>query len=324
MQQPPTRSAHLTTPPSYTEDGGDAQYAVCAARPHRERRRLRAYRPARYRWTTALLWLLLLATSTSAKASDPRDAMFSIPDDGTQLLVDYFLTGAQLSIRHNRNLFGKANSLRLTGSGVLSYPLGQAEGRIDLRALAFEFSVSAGYRSVFRSLTFDAGKDGEYCADCSRRARRRLDPLLSASPSTSAFAFAEGRINLLLPFNDFLVGTAHWALRYEGRQPRSYDWVHTDIHDGGLFQRFEASLFAKHRDYGAIAPYVQMLRLRQGDRLRTAWAVGLNMVTRPGIVRHDDVLLITLLVRPSDPFYGQHSYFAPIRALVAYRLQFLL
>lgn len=268
--------------------------------------------------------LLFLLHAGTAWASDPRDAMFAIPDDGTQLLVDYFVTGAQLSVRHNRNLYGKANSLRLTGSGALSYQLGQAEAKVDLRVLAFEFSALAGYRAVFRELSFAPGPNGEYCTGCSRRARRAQDPLLGPTPGTDAFGFGEARISLLLPFNDLIVGNAHWALRYEDRKPRSYDWLLADVHDGGWFQRLEASLFVKHRDYGAMAPYVQMLRLRRNGALTTHWAVGFNLVTRPGLVRHDDLLLLTVLFRPGDPYYGQHSYFAPIRAVVAYRMQFWL
>ena len=108
--------------------------------------------------------------------------------------------------------------------------------------------------------------------------------------------------------------------RYEARKNRSYDWFYTDIHDAGWAQRFEATLFFRERHWGAIGPYVQMLRLPRAGAHDVGWALGFNLLTRPGFTEQDDMIFVTFLIRPNDPMYGQHSYFMPVRALIAYRL----
>ena len=50
------------------------------------------------------------------------------------------------------------------------------------------------------------------------------------------------------------------------------------------------------------------------------FAYGFNLVTRLGLIPRNDLLFLTFLMRPGDPYYGQHSYFAPFRALLVYRI----
>lgn len=250
--------------------------------------------------------------------------MFALPVPGTVLLVDYFGSGGQVGLQHTHNIYGAANTLRLTGSAITSYPMAQVEGRVDLRLLALELTLAGGHRSVWRNLDFAPGENGAYCTGCDRAGRRRKDPLLEKTDSTDRFAFAEARAALYLPLNDHVIATGLYGFRYEDRKPRSFDWINSDVHDGGWHQRFEANLFFKHRDFGAIAPYVQLLRLRRQGRLVDGWAGGFNIVTRPGIVRHDDILLLTFLIRPGDRYYGQHSMYSPVRALLIYRMQITL
>ena len=45
-----------------------------------------------------------------------------------------------------------------------------------------------------------------------------------------------------------------------------------------------------------------------------------NAITRPGILPRNDLLFFTFLIRPTDDSFGQHSYYAPIRALLVYRM----
>ena len=276
-----------------------------------------------------MFWFLGLVAAASclsatAMADRPRDYMLGIPKDDTRIISEYFITGMQLSLDHTRSIYGKANMLRLRGSGVASYPLGQVEARADLRILFLELGGSVGYRTVWRNLSFEPGKDGSYCDNCDRAARRHLDHILASGPTTDRFAFIEARLQAHLPFNDYFAITAIAATRYEGRKDRSFDWFFTDIHDSGWAQRIESTFFFKHRNWGAIGPYVQMLRLPRDGQHVIRWAGGFNLLTRPGLVNQDDMLFLTFLMRPNDPLYGLHSYFMPVRALLVYRLMWSL
>jgi hypothetical protein len=62
------------------------------------------------------------------------------------------------------------------------------------------------------------------------------------------------------------------------------------------------------------------MSLPRGDHTETEVAYGFNAVTRLGLMRRDDLLFLTFLMRPNDPAYGQHAYHAPVRALLVYRM----
>lgn len=267
----------------------------------------------------AALALLLLAPA-AASADQPRDWMFSVPPPGPRLMLDYFVTGGQATLEYNQPIYGKLNGLTVGLSTLLAYPSAEVNARADLRVLFLSVGVTAGYRALWRNLSFAEGEGDDYCSDCDRAARRQQDRIFRRSQSTDRFEMLEGRVRLFAPFNDHILLTATLARRYEGRRDRSYDWFFTNIHDGGWNTRFEASLFFNHRDWGGIAPYVQMMRLPRGDRRDVEWAYGFNAVTRLGLIRRDDLILLTFLTRPSDPYYGTHSYYLPARALLVYRV----
>ena len=269
-----------------------------------------------------LVLVLVLGKSAPAAADQPRDWMFSVQDDGLAVLVDYFGTGAQLSLEHNLSFYGKANTLTTRVSSLVGYPLGEVTANAQLRVLFLAVGGMIGYRAIWRNLSFEPGDDGEYCSRCDRTARRRLDPIFGSGPSTDNFTLAEGYLRLFAPFNDYVVLTSQLVARYEDRRDRSYDWFYTNIHDGGVNTRWETLLFFKHRGWGGFAPYLQLMNLPRAGKYDAEWAFGFNAVTRPGIIRRDDLLFLTFLIRPSDKYYGQHSYYSPVRALLVYRMKF--
>jgi hypothetical protein len=110
------------------------------------------------------------------------------------------------------------------------------------------------------------------------------------------------------------------AARYEGSMDRTYDWFFTSVHDGGVITRSETMLFVKHRDWGAIGPYVQVMSLPRAGKHDTEVALGFNATRRLGLVTRDDLVFLTFLIRPGDRYYGQHNYYSPVRALLVYRL----
>lgn len=245
--------------------------------------------------------------------------MLSAQTAGDRLLFDYFGIGGSLTYERRRSFFSNANDYTLNASALVSYPLGQAYVSAALRFLWFEIGVMGGYRVVWRNLSFAPGED-RYCLECDRAARRRKDPILGSGPTSDHFPFAEARIQLYAPFNDYFVLSTLLAASYQGVQPRSYDWLFTDVHDAGVIMRWELLAFVKHRDWGGIGPYLQFQSLPRAGKHEPEFAFGFNLAVRPGIIDRNDLFFLTVLMRPGDPYYGQHAYFAPVRALFFYRI----
>jgi hypothetical protein len=269
----------------------------------------------------ALLSLLSLTVCGSlARAEQRRDWVLDNAPVGNHLFVDYFGTGAQATLEHRGPIYGDANSYALNVSSLISYPAGQVQATASLRVLFLELGGSVGYRSVWRNMSFEPGDDGAYCKGCDAEARRDLDPLFGSTPGTDAYPFAEGNISLYALLNEHMVFGSLFSAHYEDGLARSYDNYYTNIHDGGLMLISETSLFFKHRDWGGIAPYIQVLSLPRAGRHETEVAWGFNAVTRLGLIPRNDALFVSLLLRPQDENYGQHSYYLPLRVVIAYRL----
>jgi hypothetical protein len=267
---------------------------------------------------------LLLLRSPVARAEQPRDWVLSATTLGTRISFDYFGTGAQATLEHRGEIYGSANSYSLSVTPLVSYPGGQIQGTAALRILFIELSASVGYRSLWRNLSFQPGDNGEYCKACDRPARRSRDPLFGSGPDSDHYPMFEGTVALYGPLNDWVFFLSYFSLHYEDSRARSYDQFLTDIHDGGLMLISETTLFFKHRTWGGIGPYVQILSLPRAGQHEVEVAWGLNAVTRLGLIKSNDALLFTLLLRPTDKYYGQHSYYMPVRTLLVYRMAFEL
>jgi hypothetical protein len=262
-----------------------------------------------------------LLVASSALADQRRDYMLDeLGGPGQFLVVDYFGTGGQLGFEHRGQIYGKQNAYTLNLSSLWAYSVGQVTASASIRALFLQFGVMAGYRTVWRNLSFEPGDDGEYCKDCDRESRGDRDPILGSGPDTDHFPMAEASVSLFAPFNEWIVFNSTLAARYEGLRPRSYDWFFTNVHDDGVMTRSETLLFFKHRDLGGFAPYLQVMWLPRAGKHVAEVAWGFNAVARLGLLAEDDLVFLTFLIRPGDDDYGQHSYFSPVRALLIYRM----
>ncbi|MDH5674176.1 MAG: hypothetical protein OEZ06_18615 [Myxococcales bacterium] len=267
----------------------------------------------------ASLVLVGLTTPDPTAAQQRQDFVLSIQPSGTFILADYLFSGAALTLEHRLPIYGSSNDLTLGAATLQSYPMGQALIRADLRMLFLSLGGSLGYRAVWRNLTFEPGEDS-YCQDCDRGDRRARESPFKDTPGSDQFLFAVGRAALLLPFNEHFVMASLGTMRYEGREDRSFDWFFAHVHDRGLMWRWETQAFIKHRDWGGIGPYLQLLMLPRDGELVPRWAFGFNAVTRAGLMPRNDLVFLSVLTRPTDPHYGHHSYHAPIRVFLLYRM----
>jgi len=268
--------------------------------------------------------LAAFAPAKRTQADQRRDYMMDVQPYGQRVMLDYFGIGAQLTFEHRQGIFQKANSYTLSTTALLSYPYGELSAAAAVRVLFFEFQLSAGYRTVWRNLSFEPGENGSYCRDCDRPARRERDKLFGSDPDTDRYPVAEARLQMYMPFNDHFVATWIFSANYQGLKPRSFDWLLADIHDPGTIFRSEFVAFIKDRRWGGIGPYLQLQSLPRAGHYESEFSFGFNAATRPGLVARNDMLFLTFLVKPNDPYYGLHSYYAPVRALVLYRLQLWL
>lgn len=284
------------------------------------RRRRSPHRRARAGAPLLVAAAALLSASPAA-AQQRADYMLDFTPEGTRLHVDFFGSGGIFRVEHVKRVYGSTNDVNLSASIAPTYPLGEAAVQADLRILFLGIGGAAGYRTVWRNMVFEPG-EVSYCKECERGDRREVDELLGDTPGTDHWGWAEAHARLYMPFNEHFVGLSSGALRHEGRQDRSFDWFNSAIYDGGILWKWETMFFLKHRDWGGIGPYLQLLVLPRAGQHVEHWAYGFNAVRRLGLLRRDDLIFITVLAKPGDAHFGQHSYYAPVRGLINYRMTF--
>lgn len=253
----------------------------------------------------------------AAHAEQARDWILAAQPGGTDLMLDAILPGAQATIEHRIPIYGFANQLTFRANSLFVLPLYESQADVDLRILVLTLGASAGFRDTFRNLTFAPGER----LDRDHRRQRELDGRVS----NEIWGFYEGRAILSLPFNDYLVFQGVNTMRFEGVPDRTFDWRTGVVHDGQFF-RSDNMLFLKHRDWGGIAPVVQILDFELGPQRTTQINYGVAIVTRPGLRRRNDLLFAQVLFHPGatlgtdeNDFYGTHLLFSPIVVTVAYR-----
>ena len=273
------------------------------------------------RWRCSLVLALLLLSASEARAQQRADWMLDFQPEGTRFISDFFGSGTIFRLEHLKRIYGSTNDVLLGVSTAPAYPLGEVAATADLRILFLGLGVATGYRTVWRNMTFEAGEES-YCVQCDRGARRKRDSIFGDTPGSDHWGWAEVHARLFMPFNEHFVGLSFGALRHEGRQDRSFDWFNSTVYDGGLLGKWETLFFFKHRDWGGIGPYLQLLMLPRGGEHEAHWAIGANYIRRLGLVKRGDFIFFTFLARPGDGRFGQHSYYMPVRGLINYRLTF--
>ncbi|MFO0572302.1 MAG: hypothetical protein U0263_42170 [Polyangiaceae bacterium] len=234
-------------------------------------------------------------------------------------MSDAYNVGAQQSLEHRMHLEEGMSMLTTRISGIASYPYADGSINVDARLMLFTLGGSAGYRQVYRNQTFAPG------ADRSRDAR--IEREKDGNFDSQGYAYGEGRFRMVVPLDPlFLVATG--TLRYEDCEDNSFDWYHAFVHDHGLMEKAEGTLFYRHRDFGAIGPYLRFMnvpRMSSDGESKRANELNYGFVygTRPGLVRprggNSDLLLVQMVVKFGDKDFGLHPYHLPAYPLVVYR-----
>jgi hypothetical protein len=271
------------------------------------------------RAASALASFGVLAVSVAARAELPRDYFLNAPAAGLYSHSDAYNVGAQESIEHRMHLEEGMSMLHTRVSGIASYPYADGSFNLDARVFLFTLGGSVGYRQVYRDHTFAPGDD--------RSRDARNDRESAHEQGAQGFPYGEGRLRLVVPLTPlFMITTG--TLRWEDRNDNSFDWFHATMHDSGTLGKWETTLFWRHRDFGAIGPYLRYMNLRKTQNDGSHHRVGelhygLVYGTRPGLVRprggNSDLLLVQLITKIGDDEFGLHPYHLPLYPLIVYR-----
>jgi len=295
------------------------------------------------RWLPATLYALTALTAASgARAEQPRNWMVSQSAEGSRLTVDLVYPGAQVGLEHTIPIYGQANALTLRGGNLLTSAFNDSRVDADLRILVLRLGASVGYRDNWRSCIYrsDQRVDRAASRNCDNTVEFRGTPLNHGSED---WGYAELRLGLDLPFNDWLVYSGTTALVFEDRPRRSLDLRAGVVRDPDMLVRSDHFMLLHHRDFGGVGPLFQLLDYELGSRRTRQLNYGFMLVGRPGFTRDNDLLLLQMLFHFGDTlggqdnrrYWGAHNIYSsestlvtgtrlPLSFLLAYRIQFNL
>jgi hypothetical protein len=241
-------------------------------------------------------------------------------EPGTDLFLDVVLPGLQSTLEHRIPWYGQANQINLRANVLYTSPFLESQADAELRLLVLTLGASGGGRYAFTNQSYRSDEEFD------RHARRLR--FVDGDQSSEAFGFGEGRATLSLPINDYVVFNGINTLRFEDSPDRTYDFRTGVVHDGGSLFKSDLMLFLKHRDWGALAPMMQILNFGLGDERFTQFNYGFLLATRPGFLRANDIFFVQFLFHPGSTLggydnatvYGNHLLFSPINVTIAYRV----
>jgi hypothetical protein len=277
-------------------------------------------------WSVAVLCAVVVAISMVLapgaahaqphRGKQPRDYFLDPPQKGLWLHGDALTLGAQATLESRTPIEDETfGHLAVRGSALASIGYAEAAAHIDIRYLLVTFGASVGYRNMWRTYSGAPG------ADVSRDIRNDADS--AKSFGLSQWGYGEARGRLVIPLDTLWLVTNH-ALRHEDSPANTYDWMHTNVHDGGFMYRGDAVLFVRTAKYGALGPYARYMNLPRGGERRGELSAGLIYGVRPGLKKRDDLVTLFVLVRPGDDEFGFHVLRLPVWAMLVYRASFLL
>jgi hypothetical protein len=254
----------------------------------------------------------------SASADQAQDWMLAAGKPGTFVNLDAIFGAFQAGVERRINMYGAANQLTLRGSAIAAIPFGGAQLDADLRIIVLTLGASVGAADVWHNQTFAPGES------LSRKERRAREA--SGDMNSMGYGFAEGRAQLALPFNDYVVFNTVNAFRVSNADKRTFDNLIGVVHDGNYY-RGDFQLFFKHKDVGAFAPTAQILNFPLDGVRHTQMNYGFTFVSRAGLVRRDDLILFQLLYHPGGDLggydnksvYGLATLRGPLAFTLVYR-----
>ncbi len=258
------------------------------------------------------LALALVTRSSSSAPKQARDYVLEPPPRGRWAVVDAYTVGAQGALELRVPIEDESTGMvHLRASSLASLGYGEVAGHLDARISMLTVGGSVGYRDVWR--TIEGGPGEELTRDARPSVERERG-------RAATWPFAEGRARLTVPLESLFLLAVGTARREDG-PANAFDWFHANVHDGGLLLKLDATLFVRDRRFGALGPSVRFMDLPRDGARRQELAAGFTLLTRPGLLRREDLVFASVLASPGDREMGYSALGLPIWALVAYRAQ---
>lgn len=297
--------------------------------------------------TAASVLALSLVAANAQAWPQSRDYFLDPPRPGTFVHADLFTVGAQATLEKRIAIEDETTGmLHLRANALASLGYADVGVHTDLRLLGlFTFGASAGYRRVWASFAYPEDNTREKRGDKVGRKEPPKSLAEEAGPKAVNWPWFEARGRMVIPLESlWLVSNA--TLRWEnlggdgadrtgqsGMLNNSFDWFHTNVHDPGLVQRYDSTLFFRHKSFGGIGPAVRFMKYKRTENGETKnineLVYGVTFGTRPGWRRKDDLLLVQTLVDLKDTgkTFGWHTgplAKIPLYVMVIYRMSFEL
>jgi hypothetical protein len=285
-------------------------------------------------WRWCVLACTIVLSSLRARADvpvrPPRDYFLDVPPGGHFVHLDAFTIGAQANYEYRAHIEEDMSMLHARASGLVSYPYAEASANADVRFFLLTLGASYGYQWIYRDIAFPPDATD-------RSAARRNDLEQADRIGDQDFTFYEARAMLTVPLDSFFL-LATGTLRHENRDDNTFDWLHANVHDGGLLAKLETTLFFRHKRFGALGPYLRYMDLPRTDprtgtsQRESELAYGFMFGTRVGLVKptrgNVDLFLLMMAFRFGDDDFGIHGYRdvidVPMFVLAAYRVTLAL
>jgi hypothetical protein len=261
-----------------------------------------------------------IAEPSALRAEQVRDWMFVIQEPGTYLNTDLVLPGLQAQLEHRIPVFGKLNQLDLKINALPTLYYYESQVDADLRILVLTLGASVGFRDTFGNLSF--GPDEDFDHDARRLAEKK------GRYSNAFTGFAEGRVTLSLPFNDWMALQSINGARFEGGTDRTFDWRMGIVRDSGVYLKSNTTFYVHHRKFGALGPQLEILSYELDGKRNTQFNYGFTYVGRVGFRKRFDLLYLTVLFGltgqingiDTPQVYGDHVLHVPLTIVAAYRI----
>ena len=260
-----------------------------------------------------LVCTLALFAATTARADQPRDFIARTPQMGNFLMVDVvFPAGIQVTGEHRRPIHGISNQLTLRANALAVWPYAMAGAGVDFRMLYVTVGFNGGVHHAYRDYNFadwELGTRGD-------RENRDHQGRFSRSP----VLYGELKLALTMPLGDYVAISSTLRGRMEDRPRRSFDWLLTQIHDGGPLLVHDNILLFHGESWGGLGVQAQWVLSRDAGEMQFQVNPGILFVTRPGFRWRNDLFLVSILTHlPDDQVYGNHQLGLPVNLIIAYR-----
>lgn len=269
---------------------------------------------------SALIAAALLVPSL-ASADQAQDWVLSggpgAPGSGTNLNLDLFIGGLQVGLEEHIAVYGGANELTLRGSAIVAVPFAQTQADVEMRIVNLILRTSVGVVDSWQEMVFEPD-------EATHRKLRRVRAAAGDFERNQRTFYDVGAM-MAFPLNNYLLALGEVRYRMDdGMEDRTFDGV--VVRDDSLFTT-NLTLWGKHKLFGGMGPQFQLLRYEIGGKTVEQYNVGLTYITRAGIVRRNDIIILALTYHDAGWFggydnndgYGIAMLRAPLNFFAAYR-----